>query len=223
MSPPIRGASLQAFVGQSIAPHLLFMTKIFGPPGSRHELIREAQDAMNMTYTDDQRITLQHLDGPLSVVNCVAGAGKTVILHTLLFWFYLVLVVQRKFPGVRVVYLATTQHLVRRAMQEFKAVVSRVGGDPNAIGGLGFDREINKDMWWKHLNDSMAALGVDEMVIVSKLSEMIATLWAAFQDLSHLLGVLGAPLESSGSLDPVSPDCILSKFFHMFVLPVSSC
>ena len=59
----------------------------------------------------------------------------------------------------------------------------------------------------------MAALGVDEMVIVLKLSEMIASLWAALQDLSQLLGVLGAPLESSGSSDLVSPDGILSKCF----------
>ena len=108
---------------------------LFGKPWARDKLIEQAAKQLNLDFSKDQVKTLQTIGGPLSVVDCVAGAGKTVILQALLCWLYEVIEMQQR-EDVVVTYCAPTQELVRKVRAQFQALLPAQSGLEHVVAGV---------------------------------------------------------------------------------------
>ena len=143
-------AALRAWEGYGTGSLEYFL----GPKGERGDVIkyctgkfREAYGS-SWTYTAKQKDILQKLDSSFSVLDCIAGSGKTTILVSLALYM---IHVSEEGPKGCLHYMTETQEMV----QEFIARVREVQGSDEGIAPIGYDHVERKDRLDSYLRERL--------------------------------------------------------------------
>ena len=129
-----------------------------GPKGQRSLMIKELTQKFQAAYgpswnfTDEQIKILQNIDSSFTVLDCIAGAGKTTMLVALALWM---LHNKRLGFGGCLHYMTETQEMVN----EFIARVQHIHQSSEGITAIGYDRVTEGvDVTWPKLEALVDAL-----------------------------------------------------------------
>ena len=146
---------------------------VFGEPGQRANNIRIAEERLGIHFSPAQRHILEGLAGPLCVISCVAGAGKTMLLQAILMWVYHRIAEEGR-DDISITYCAPTQDLVMQTFEEFRKALREK--HKNDTGwAFGFDRKRSVDRLQKQVEGVVAARTL-AVGIVDTLSQAISYL-----------------------------------------------
>lgn len=203
--------ALRAWCGQQSSSQVSLLD-VFGRPGDRSSHIDIAEHLLKKTFSADQRAILNRLHGPLSVISCVAGAGKTVLLQALLAMAYHE-IFEEKRTDLYVTYAASTQELAQRTLAEFREVFP---GDERlrAAWALGFDRKRFVDLLHEQVSN-MPEMSTEGLQIADDLSVTVTMIW-------HAYGELRPHIEDPAQVQEVA-DQVLALCLHVLALQHTYC
>ena len=111
--------------------HARALDAALGPLGSRDDAIQEAQIALRLHFSEEQLKVLRGLKDHVSIINCVAGSGKTQLMIALVAKF----VLKPQVDDAVTVYLAAP---TRRMVDElYQSIQSLQGADMSLVARLG--------------------------------------------------------------------------------------
>ena len=90
----------------------------------------------------------------MSVIACIAGAGKTKLFIAILIWVYHILESVGN-DKICITYCAPTQELVKQTMADFREAIPERDRD-NVAWGYGFDRANSVDRLQQQLKVAVA-------------------------------------------------------------------
>ena len=175
--------ALRAWCGVSSVEHDSVL-HAFGKPGCRAVEICQAEEHLKVVFSDPQRHVLNSLDGALSVIACVAGAGKTKVLQAILLWAYQY-IVKLDHRDICITYCASTQELVKETMDEFRSALPpshRI----NVAWGFGFDRARFVDRLQEQIQLAIADK-TPVVAIADALTDSTTFFWGMYKKAYGLL------------------------------------
>jgi hypothetical protein len=146
------------------------LSHFFGPPGQRHLQITYAERRLGKTFSQEQWDILNTLEGDFSAIACVAGAGKTLLLLALLAMAHREIVELGR-QDLCVTYVAPTQELTKRTIEEFRQCLCE-GAGLTAVWAFGFDRMRFVDL----LKEQVATALADRTPVVAVADSLSATI-----------------------------------------------
>ena len=113
-------------------------------------------------FTDQQYDILQNIDSSFTVLDCIAGAGKTTILVALALWM---LHQKHSGSGGCLHYMTETQEMVN----EFIARVRHIHQSSEGIAAIGYDRVTGDDRLASYLRGRLDEKAFPLDVAVSEI------------------------------------------------------
>ena len=121
-------------------------------------------------FTGEQIKILNNIDSSFTVLDCIAGAGKTTILVALALWM---LHQKRSEYGGCLHYMTETQEMVN----EFIARVRHVHQSSEGITAIGYDRVTGDDRLASHLRERLDEKSFPLDVAVKEIENALDFLW----------------------------------------------
>ena len=147
-----------------------------GPKGQRSLMLKELTQKFQAAYgpswnfTDEQIKILQNIDSSFTVLDCIAGAGKTTMLVALALWM---LHNKRLGFGGCLHYMTETQEMVN----EFIDRVRHVHKSCEGITAIGYDRVTGDDRLASYLRERLDEQQFPLDIAVSEIENALDFLW----------------------------------------------